>query len=125
MRLWGGGTAAQGLVDAYPLPQKDTVAAVSPADVSRILGITLTTEQIAGMLERLQFQVQLNGDTVSARTPDHRLDIGEGLTGTADLLEEIARMYGIQNIPDTRLQDELPRSAIIPLWKGRTPARCW
>jgi phenylalanyl-tRNA synthetase beta chain len=108
MRLWGDGRVAEGLVDVYPLPQNDPVAQVSEADVRRILGIHLSAQEIAGLLERLEFQVTLNGNSVRARTPDHRLDIGEDLVGTADLLEEIARMYGYEYVPETRLRDELP-----------------
>jgi phenylalanyl-tRNA synthetase beta chain len=40
--------------------------------------------------------------------PDHRMDIGEGVTGKADIIEEIARVYGYDNIPETRMSDELP-----------------
>jgi phenylalanyl-tRNA synthetase beta chain len=36
------------------------------------------------------------------------LDIGEGVIGVADLMEEIARVYGYERIPSTRLADELP-----------------
>jgi phenylalanyl-tRNA synthetase beta subunit len=36
--------------------------------------------------------------------PDHRLDVD----GTDDLVEEIARMYGYENIPISRMNDELP-----------------
>ncbi|MEJ2305699.1 MAG: phenylalanine--tRNA ligase subunit beta, partial [Anaerolineales bacterium] len=43
-----------------------------------------------------------------ATTPDHRLDIGEGITGVADLMEEIARIYGYDRIPETRMADALP-----------------
>ncbi len=43
-----------------------------------------------------------------AKTPPHRMDIGSGETGKADLIEEIARLYGYNRIPATRLADELP-----------------
>jgi phenylalanyl-tRNA synthetase beta chain len=45
---------------------------------------------------------------VRATAPDHRLDIGEGVIGKADLMEEIARIYGYERIPETRMRDELP-----------------
>ena len=108
MRVWSHGEIAQGLVDEYPLPQVDPVVEVSTQDVRRWLGIELTLEQIADILGRLEFEVQINGDVVRAVTPPHRLDIGEGVTGVADLLEEIARIYGYERIPETRMADELP-----------------
>ncbi len=108
MRRWSGGEVAQGLVDNYPLPPQDPQVPITPAEVKRLLGITLTAVEIAALLRRLEFTVELDGDTVRATTPDHRLDIGVGITGAADLVEEIARVYGYDNIPASRLADELP-----------------
>ena len=36
------------------------------------------------------------------------MDIGEGVVGVADVIEEIARMYGYDKIPETRIGDPLP-----------------
>ena len=108
MRQWANGTVAQGLIDNYPLPPDEPVVKVSERDVKRILGIQLPVKEIANLLERLEFQVDIEDDTVLAKTPDHRLDIGAGVIGTADLLEEIARIYGYENIPESRMADELP-----------------
>jgi phenylalanyl-tRNA synthetase beta chain len=112
MRQWAGGTIYQGLVDSYPLPPFDPVVDVRPADVQRWLGIELSAEQIAAVLSALDFScvhVNVGGEpAVRATTPDHRLDIGEGVIGVADLMEEIARVYGYERIPSTRLSDELP-----------------
>jgi phenylalanyl-tRNA synthetase beta chain len=108
MRRWSGGVVCQGLVDNYPLPPVDPVVEVTPADVRRWLGIELSPAEIAGSLARLEFMVEIDGEVVRARTPDHRLDIGVGVIGMADLLEEIARVYGYERIPETRMADELP-----------------
>jgi phenylalanyl-tRNA synthetase beta chain len=59
--------------------------------------------------------VALHGDTVSAVAPDHRLDIGEGVTGKADVIEEIARIFGYDRIPETRMADQLPPQIGNPL----------
>ena len=108
MRRWAGGVVARGLVDEYPNPPLDPIVEVSPADVSRWIGIDLSTDAIADILRRLEFAVKVEDQTVRAATPDHRLDIGEGVIGKADLMEEIARIYGYDRIPETRMADELP-----------------
>jgi phenylalanyl-tRNA synthetase beta chain len=109
MRQWSGGVVCEGLVDAYPLPPEDPEVAMSPADVKRWLGIDLPLKQIAGILERLQFKTRIKGDTVYAVTPNHRLDIDtDPVNAKADLMEEIARIYGYENIPETRMADSLP-----------------
>lgn len=108
MRRWAGGVVYQGLVDNYPLPPADPTVEVTPGDVRRWLGIDLTAGEIAGILSCLEFTAEVRGEAVRAKTPDHRLDIGEGVIGLADVLEEIARIYGYENIPETRMADELP-----------------
>ena len=47
-------------------------------------------------------------DKVQAEAPPHRMDIGEGVIGLADVLEEVARSYGYENIPTTTMADALP-----------------
>ncbi len=108
MREWAGGEIGRGLVDEYPLPPSDPTIEITPDDVKRLLGIELTAREIAGCLRRLEFKVETSGKTVRATVPDHRLDIGTGVTGKADLVEEVARVHGYDNIPETRMADELP-----------------
>ena len=108
MAAWSGGTIAQGLVDNYPQPPVDPLVTISVQDVQRKLGVTLSAQQIAVILTRLEFTCKVDGDIVQAQTPPHRLDIGEGVIGKADLMEEIARIFSYNNIPETNLADELP-----------------
>jgi phenylalanyl-tRNA synthetase beta chain len=108
MRQWAGGVVFKGLVDNYPLPPVPAIVEVAPADVRRWLGIDLEAEDIAYLLRRLEFKVEVKGDTVRAVAPNHRMDINEGIIGKADIIEEIARVYGYERIPETRMADELP-----------------
>ena len=125
MALWSGGLAAPGLVDEYPLKPKDPTVTVSSKDVRRLLGINLSVEEIAALLEKLEFKCTIRGSKNSTgksakirkldldsqivvRVPPHRLDIGEGIIGLADVLEEVARSYGYDRIPSTNMADDLP-----------------
>ena len=115
MQAWADGKVAAGLVDVYPLPPARPEVQVTPRDVQRWLGISLSAEEIAGLLRRLEFEVRVSGETVIVVAPDHRLDIGEGITGKADVIEEIARIYGYDRIPETRMADQLPPQIGNPL----------
>ena len=108
MAQWSGGKVAPGFVDEYPLKPEDPTVTVTPKDVRRLLGIDLTAKQIAELLTRLDFKCTVEKDSVKAKTPPHRVDIGEGVVGLADVLEEVARIYGYDNIPETRMADALP-----------------
>lgn len=108
MAEWSGGQVYAGLVDEYPLPPEHSPVSLTSADVRRLLGVELSAAEIAAILARLEFTCQVEGDSVRAVTPPHRLDIGSGQTGKADLIEEIARVYGYERIPATRLADPLP-----------------
>ncbi len=124
MHAWGGGTVARGLVDEYPAPVEDPVLEITSADVRRWLGVDLRPAEIAEILQRLEFTCTVADDTSSphptltVRVPDHRLDIGTGVVGKADVMEEIARIYGYDRIPETLLADELP-----PVWRDETRER--
>jgi len=81
---------------------------ITPGDVKRWLGLDLSAPRIAELLSRLEFKVQIDSDLLHITCPEHRLDIGSGITGKADLIEEIARVHGYDNIPETRISDRLP-----------------
>jgi phenylalanyl-tRNA synthetase beta chain len=113
MHQLAGGTVFQGLVDNYPLPRNDPVVDLTPEEAERMLGVKLSTQDIVKILQSLDFPCELINEgnslvIIRAHTPDHRLDISAGLTGKSDLLEEIARIYGYERIPETRLSSELP-----------------
>ena len=121
-----GGTIDTGLVDNYANPAETVTVTLPVAEVKRLLGFDIEVEKIAQILESLEFKsatlaphasagvshqqhlhraadaVQVSALVVTA--PDHRTDIA----GPHDLIEEIARIYGLDRIPLTALNDEMP-----------------
>jgi len=108
MRRLSGGIAAQGLIDVYPRPPAVEPVTISPADTERWLGVRLGTEEMGRLLGRLGFGVEISANSVRVIAPDHRLDIGAGVVGQADLMEELARVYGYDRIPETQIEDRIP-----------------
>jgi phenylalanyl-tRNA synthetase beta chain len=123
MAEWSGGKIAPGLVDAYPLKPKAATVTVTSKDVKRLLGIDLTAKQIAELLTRLEFKCTIEKNSVKVKAPPHRLDIGEGILGLADVLEEVARSYGYDNIPETRMADTLPPQIGNPVFEWEEHVR--
>lgn len=109
MRAVAGGTIARGVADCYPAPQVPPTVILTTGEVERILGMNLPRAEIARILTALEFACEPEGETALRVTaPEHRLDIGTGVTGAADLIEEVARIYGYDRIPVTEMADTLP-----------------
>ncbi len=108
MRQISGGTVAQGILDVYPNPPEPVRVDLPIAEIQRIMGIEFTVEMASEILRRLRFEVTVAGDTLHVTVPDFRLDIGTGIVGQADLIEELARIHGYDQIPDTIIADRMP-----------------
>jgi phenylalanyl-tRNA synthetase beta chain len=104
----GNGTVQQGMIDLYPQPAPTIEIDLPLSEVERIVGIPFTADAAADILRRLQFKVEINGDTLHVTAPDHRTDISGGTIGISDLCEELARIYGYDRIPNTLIEDMLP-----------------
>lgn len=108
MRVLGNGTVSQGIIDAYPLPSETITVDITAADVERLMGMAFDIETIADILRRLEFTVVQDSDVLHVTAPDNRMDIGKGMVGIADLVEEIARIHGYDKIPLTVIDGMLP-----------------
>ena len=93
LEICGGDAGAVSKVRGE-LPKREPIS-VRRSRVARVLGIELGNEQIAALLQGLQFQFEVNGDDFCVIPPSFRFD----LAIEADLIEELARLYGYDNIP--------------------------
>jgi phenylalanyl-tRNA synthetase beta chain len=91
-----GGRIAGGLLDVYPEKKEPVRIMLHREHIKSLLGVVLTDEFVAGTLGRLNFKVAGRGDGVWEVTcPTCRAD----MELEADLIEELARFHGYQNIP--------------------------
>jgi len=86
-----GGEVAQGVIDVYPTPITDKQVPLPLPKVNKILGATLSDEEIIDLLSR----VHLNYANGLVSVPSYRHDINEPV----DLIEEVARLKNYDNLP--------------------------
>lgn len=70
---------------------------VSTSKVNGLLGTNISTLEIEEIFNSLKFEFTLNGEQFNVKVPTYRNDI----TMAADLIEEVARIYGYDKIPST------------------------
>jgi len=95
----GGGTLIGGVVDEHPRPQETKALTLSVARTNRLLGIDLNRVQVADLLKSIEFSVEneKEADMLLVSPPSFRVDISR----PEDLMEEVARLAGYNNIPTT------------------------
>ena len=90
-----GGELAPGVVaDGHPMPRTRTVT-MRPARCRAILGIEIGDDEIERLLAGLELQPRREGEHLSCTIPPRRLDLDR----EADLIEEIARTHGLDQLP--------------------------
>lgn len=93
-----GGKIVKDYVDNYPVKHFPTTIVLRRNRVNATIGVNLSVNEIQELLEKIEFGVEItNEDTMVISIPSYRGDI----TGEIDLIEEIARLYGFDNIPTT------------------------
>ena len=109
IRLLGDGIISHNIIDEYPRHHVPNTVKLPLSEVKRCLGIEIPTDQVISILNALDFTVEKRKNILHVTAPDHRLDIGVNEIGAADIIEEIARIWGFENIPETQIADLMPR----------------
>ena len=92
-----GGKVLQGGVKGSEVHPQNVEVSTTLEKVNRFLGTELTQEQINDIFQALNFETQVKDGVTTVSVPPRRWDI----TIEADLMEEIARIYGYNNLPST------------------------
>lgn len=93
-----------GVENYYPNQDSKKIIIFDPKETLRLGGINIDVTEQADILRRLEFEVTLKDELLEVVVPLFRTDIIQ----SADLVEEVLRIYGYDNIPGTRLASEIP-----------------
>lgn len=108
------GTVLKEMIDVYPKKQEIQKITVNPQRINKLLGVNVPMEQFINILESLEFKCNLiSSDKLELEVPSFRLDIVED----ADILEEVARIYGYDNIPTAQLEGNATTGVKTPKQK--------
>ena len=79
------------------LPERNTVR-LRFASIKKDLGVTISAQEVAEILSRLGFVITAqDNQSIEVEVPSYRFDVSI----EADLIEELARIFGYDNIPQT------------------------
>ncbi|HHC6362141.1 TPA: phenylalanine--tRNA ligase subunit beta [Staphylococcus aureus] len=95
-------TYANGKVLKDRVSSGELSAFITPIDITadkinRTIGFDLSQNDIVTIFNQLGFDTEINDDVITVQVPSRRKDI----TIKEDLIEEVARIYGYDDIPST------------------------
>ena len=95
INLLAGGVTAKGIVDNYSIPFTAPRISFRPEKTNAILGTHISTHAMKGYFEALEMEVLEDQKRLYVSPPTFRVDIKREV----DLVEEVARLHGFDNIP--------------------------
>jgi phenylalanyl-tRNA synthetase beta chain len=120
-----GQPASAGTLDEYPAPIEPIRVALRTARVNEVLGTDLDTATIRAHLEPLGFAIPAgshadgHGGVIEYVVPTNRPDCEREI----DLIEEVARHHGYNNIVRTLPRTKEPSGGLTPVQLGRRTVR--
>lgn len=98
VKLLGAGEVDELYYDSYPVEQTIPTIKSSVRRVNSLLGMEIPKDEIVSIYKKLEFKIEEADSDILLVTPKaHRIDVQSEI----DLVEEIVRIYGYENIPAT------------------------
>lgn len=92
-----GGTLSPGLIDIYPKPVENFKVGFSYVNCDRLIGKEIERSTIRNIIKSLDIEILSEGtDALLLSVPPYKVDV----TREADVIEEVLRIYGYNNIED-------------------------
>lgn len=101
VEMLGAGEVVDGTIDVINCEYKPTKIELRPDKINAFLGTDISRDEMVKILTSLEFKI--DGDTITV--PSFRPDV----LREADVAEEVARIYGYNNIKSTPLRGETTR----------------
>jgi phenylalanyl-tRNA synthetase beta chain len=93
---YAGGTLVSGMLDSNPNPYTPHQVNCRFSKVNEVLGVDVSKTKVLDIFRRLELPVVAENDaSCTVEIPSFRLD----LTREIDLIEEVSRIFGLNNIP--------------------------
>ena len=105
MHELAGGTVVAGTASVDTVEVKDTEVVITLEKINRSLGTAISSGEVTAIFNQLGFASTFDGEIFTVAVPPRRWDISI----YADILEEVARIYGYDNLPET-----LPITPALP-----------
>ncbi|MCI2773308.1 phenylalanine--tRNA ligase subunit beta [Staphylococcus petrasii] len=97
LQTYASGEVLQDRVASGDLGSFVTPIDITAEKVNKTIGFDLSSDEIKAIFEQLGFETEQNGETLTVNVPSRRKDI----TIKEDLIEEVARIYGYDEIPSS------------------------
>ncbi len=95
IREIAGGQISSDVVDVYPNKIENRVIVIKDKNIHRLIGKEIPRDRVFSILESLDIEITTrSSDSFTVSVPPYRVDV----TQEADIVEEILRIYGFNNI---------------------------
>ncbi|MDD3341264.1 MAG: phenylalanine--tRNA ligase subunit beta [Bacilli bacterium] len=106
LETYANGKVGKGMLVHDKTNKEDKKIVISLEKINKVLGLSLEVEEVENCFRRLQFKTEVTDAVFTVSVPTRRLDVDE----PCDLIEEVGRIHGYENLKGT-----MP---ILPLKRG-------
>ena len=107
---YAGGRVAEGMVDSWPVREPGVRIRLRRSRIPQVLGMDIEGPAVRAALDGLGFEVEESEETLEVGVPYWRRDVRV----PDDLVEEVARVAGYDDLPAAPLAGPIPHHPPLP-----------